>query len=95
MQLVALLIYVTFVFIKFDAPLFFADKDDSIKISLVDLNDDKLIEDKEFSTEKNIDRVVQSLAVNQTKSIDLEPDFFYNCIYKEIKLNISTPPPKI
>lgn len=94
-QLVALLIYVTFVFVKLDAHLFFADKEDSIKISLVDWNDDKLLEDKEFSIEKNVDRVVQILAVNHSKSVDLEPDFFYNPIYKEIKLNISTPPPRI
>lgn len=94
-QLVALLIYVTFVFVKFDVHVFFTDNKDAVQISLIDWNDDKLLEDKEFSTEKNIDRVVQILAVNHSKSVDLEPDFFYNRIYKEIKLTISTPPPRI
>lgn len=95
LQLMALLIYVAFVFVKFDSIRLLSENQENTPILLVDWNDDKILEDHEFSAENKADRICQVFEISHTKKFIFEPDFFYYRIYKDIKLSITTPPPKI
>ena len=87
--------YLTFVSLKFNSINIFTFNLFDDTVDLVDWNDDRFYQDKEFSAE-NV--VFKASIVNISpfkKGNELKTNFFYNKIYKEIKLSIITPPPKI
>lgn len=92
---IALAIYLVFVFLKFETTFLLAVNAVENEIDLVDWNDDRLVEDKELTTENTAFKSSFEFTDSESNTLVFKPDFFYNPIYKEIKLNIVTPPPKI
>lgn len=88
-------VYLVFVLLKFNTVDLFADDAFETPVDLVDWNDDRFCQDKEFTAEVIVFKSVIVTISTASSGDNLKTDFFYNKIYKEIKLNIITPPPRL
>lgn len=87
--------YMLFSCLKYDTISLLTDNLFGIKIDLADGLDDRISVEKEFIVEHYENKTIAFRVVEPLVHPVSKPDFFYNKVFKSIKLSIHTPPPKI
>lgn len=90
-----LLLYLLMAIPKFESFNLFPDNLVQNQIDLVDWMNDRLVQDKDFNAENYHSKLFSESLLNTEVGNNLKIDFFYTRIYKDIKLNTPTPPPRI
>lgn len=90
-----LLLYLLMAMPKFESFNLFSDNLVQTQVELVDILNDRLAQDKEFDSENYYTKLFIGNLLGVEVGNNLKNNFSYGRIYKDIKLNTPTRPPRI